>query len=139
MWTDYSIHCTRIFLHFSEKGHPLPLCAHYPFILHGGPHPTEQPSECSLDTDHSCKWRKRLAHLRRGTDRGKQSGSPSHTETKERNTVWGFSEIPGAWRAGPVTSHLGSHSWPRGAGSTVSMRCLTPLCVRFPSPTAQRY
>ena len=31
LWTD----CTRLFLHFSEKGHPLSLCAHHPSILHG--------------------------------------------------------------------------------------------------------
>ena len=68
LWTD----CTRLFLHFSEKGHPLPLCAHHPSILHPA-HPTEQPSECRLDNDHSCTSRKRLVHLRRGADRGKQS------------------------------------------------------------------
>ena len=128
--TDYSIRCTRIFLHFSEKGRSLPRCAHHPFILYSGPHPTEQSSQGSLDTDHmsSQTWpRQGQAEWR----------SQPHRE-EERNTVWGFSEVLGAWRAGPGASHLGSHSWPWGTGGTVS-RCLTPLCVRFLSPTAQRY
>ena len=87
--TDYSIRCTRIFLHFSEKGRSLPRCAHHPFILYSGSHPTEQPSQGSLDIDHLCKWRERLAHLRHGPDRGKQSGGPSHTEMKKETRSGG--------------------------------------------------
>ena len=122
LWTD----CTRLFLHFSERASFTPLCS-------PSTHPPWQ--HIPLSSPPSAAWTT-TTHVHAGRDSlvsdvaqtGASRVEVPATQRRKKETRSGAQRGPGGLESWAWSLHRGLHSWPWGASSTVSMRCLTPLC-----------